>query len=215
MNPPPKVKICGITRPEDAETALRLGADFIGINLFSRSPRAVHAEEVPAIFEAVPAGKRVLVDVNPGTDVLEQHLRLGFDAFQLHCPHDLGLATLAGWAGLVGVEQLWLAPKVPPGEAFPQTALEFTNTILFDTYSQDPLVFGGTGKAADWGKFEEWRTLYAHKRWILAGGLGPENVRSALEQTSPDMVDFNSGVESAPGIKEPAKLKALFQILLA
>ncbi len=209
----PQIKICGITRSEDAEAALRLGADFIGLNVFSRSPRAVARERIPELFEAIPQGKRVLVDVNPGTDLLEQYRGLGFDAFQLHCPYDLGLATLAGWSGLVGAEALWLAPKIPPGESFPQTILEFANTILFDTFSQDPLVYGGTGKPADWGRFEEWRTLYAHKRWILAGGLGLDNIVEAMEQTTPDMVDFNSGVESTPGKKDPSKLEALFRNL--
>lgn len=210
----PKVKICGITRQEDAALALSLGADFLGVICFDRSPRCVAPEGVPELLEAIPSGRRVLVDVNPGTDQLDKYLEWGFDYFQLHCPYDLGLATLASWCGQVGgPERLWIAPKVPPEEPFPQAALEFADTVLYDTYSQDPLRFGGTGQTGDWERFESWRTLYQHKQWVLAGGLTPDNIGAALACATPDIVDFNSGVEQEPGRKDPEKLRRLFHRL--
>lgn len=212
MTVSPKVKVCGITRPEDAVAALELGVDFIGINLYERSQRYVAPSRVPDLLREIPEGRRVLVDVNPGTDELDAYLELGFDFFQLHCPYELGLATLASWSGQVGgAAKLWLAPRTPPGEPFPQAALEFADTLLVDTFSSDPLVHGGTGRAGNWEQFEIWRTLYQHKQWILAGGLGPDNIVDALEATTPDVIDVNSRVESEPGIKDPEKLRSLLK----
>ncbi len=211
MGARPPIKLCGVTREADAEHALALGVDYIGLNLFERSPRSVSPDRAKELMRFIPEGKRVLVDVNPGTDQLEQMLDLGFDVFQLHCPFDLDWATLASWAGQVGgPDRLWLAPKVPPEEPFPQACLEFVNTVLFDSYSNDPLVFGGTGRIGDWARFEEWRTLYQHKRWVLAGGLSPDNILAALASTSADVYDINSGVEDAPGVKNKEKLTLLF-----
>ena len=206
----PKVKVCGITREADAELALELGADYLGIILFERSPRAVDPSRLEALFTVIPEGKRVLVDVNSGTDTLGGLVGRGFDFCQIHCLPEIAMSTLAGWSGIVGPERLWLAPKVPPADPFPQATLEFADTIVYDSVSQDPLLFGGTGETSDWERFQEWSTLYGHKQWILAGGLKPENIAAALEATTPDIVDVNSGVESAPGKKDPARLRALF-----
>lgn len=213
MSDRPLIKICGITREADAKLALELGADFLGINLFERSPRYVDPGQVRELLKGIPKGKRVMIDVNSATDSLRGFMDLGFDFCQIHCLPEIAMSTLAAWSGIVGKENLWLAPKVPNGEPFPQTALEFADTVLYDSVSQDPLVFGGTGKTSDWERFQEWRTLYAHKRWGLAGGLSPENIREALDSTDPDIVDFNSGVESEPGKKDPQRLHALFESL--
>lgn len=205
-----QVKVCGITREADAELALELGADYLGIIVFERSPRAVDPARLEALFKIIPEGKRVLVDVNSGTDTLGEMMNWGFDFCQIHCLPEIAMSTLAAWSGIAGKERLWLAPKVPPGDPFPQATLEFTDTIVYDSVSQDPLIYGGTGETSDWERFQEWTTLYAHKQWVLAGGLKPENIAAALEATAPDIVDVNSGVESEPGKKDPARLRALF-----
>lgn len=214
MTERPQIKICGITRETDAEQALALGADFLGVIVWERSPRRVEAARAQELARAIPAGKRVLVSVNPGTEEVAEWRGWGFDFFQLHCPWDLDLATLAGWAGgLGGAGRLWLAPKLPPGEPFPQGALAFADTVVFDAFARDPLLFGGTGRQADWERAAELRTLYAHKRWVLAGGLHPGNVAEAWAAVRPDVLDVNSGVESVPGIKDEGKLRALFSAL--
>lgn len=204
----PLVKVCGITSPADAEMALELGVDYIGVILFAKSPRAVPMSRLAEIFSVVPEGKRVLVDVSTPTEVLSEYRNLPFDHFQMHFDLDVAIATVAAWAGIVGRERLWLAPRVPPQEAyFPQIIMEFADTLLVDTYAKE--AFGGTGRAGDWQRFIDWSTLYQHKRWILAGGLSPLNVTAALETTEPAMIDVNSGVESSPGVKDRAKLEAL------
>jgi phosphoribosylanthranilate isomerase len=207
-----KVKVCGITSPEAAEMALAAGADFIGIIIFPKSPRCVAPEKVPQILEAVPEGKRVLVDVATASDVLDRYRRWKFDFFQMHFPLEVSMASLATWTGLIGRSRLWAAPKIPPDEkSFPQIVLEFADTIVSDTYH--PAKFGGTGATGDWGKFQEWSTLYQHKNWVLAGGLNPQNAVEAVQSTAAEIIDLNSGVESAPGVKDPAKVKQLFENL--
>ncbi|MFP4282053.1 MAG: phosphoribosylanthranilate isomerase [Opitutales bacterium] len=205
----PEVKICGITRPEDAELALSLGADYIGIIVYENSPRAVPLNEVEELLKLIPEGKRVLVDVSTPTDVLAEYRSLPFDHFQIHFDLDIAVATVAAWSGLVGLERLWMAPRVPPQEAyFPQIIMEFAETVLVDSYAKEK--YGGTGKLGNWQRFVDWNTLYQHKRWVLAGGLGPETIGEALRVCQPDIVDVNSGVESEPGIKDEARLRALF-----
>ncbi|MGC9451227.1 MAG: phosphoribosylanthranilate isomerase [Oceanipulchritudo sp.] len=206
-----KVKVCGITRPEDAELALSLGARYIGIILYEKSPRAVPPERVPELLGAIPPGKRVLVDVAPGADRLETFLPLGFDAYQIHFDLNTSMASVAAWSGLVGQQALWAAPRIPPGEPhFPQILMEFADTILLDTYDKE--AYGGTGRAGrNWQRFLDCTLLYQHKNWILAGGLSPDNVREALDFTNAGTIDVNSGVEARPGIKDPEKLRRLFE----
>ncbi len=207
---PVTVKICGITRAADARRALELGADYLGVIVYEKSPRAVPLQQVPRLLEAIPPAKRVLVDVMPSVERLEQCLALGFAACQIHFDLEAPLSALAGWSGVAGADALWLAPRIPPEEeAFPQIIMEFADTILLDTYARD--AYGGTGKAgANWQRFLDCTLLYQHKRWILAGGLSPENIVEALRFTQAEWVDVNSGVESAPGIKDPARLELLF-----
>ncbi|MBK1857540.1 phosphoribosylanthranilate isomerase [Cerasicoccus arenae] len=211
MNSELKIKVCGLTRWEDAELALELGADYCGVIVYPKSPRAATRQQAWELCQRIPAGKRVMVDVNTGADELENWADLGFDHFQIHCDIDVNLATLAAWRGIVGKEQLWLAPKIPPGEAFPQTMLEFADTILVDAYHADK--YGGSGQTGNWELFAEWATLYAHKRFVLAGGLNPDNVTEAVRVSGAETADVNSGVESQPGIKDHAKLRALFAAL--
>lgn len=207
----PKLKICGITRPEDAELALSLGADFLGIIVYPKSPRCVQGAQLRELCQIIPPEKRVFVDVATGTDALEPYLDLGFAAFQIHFDLSIGMASLAAWMGLCGRDSLWLAPRIPPSEAyFPQIVMEFCDTILVDAFSAGQ--YGGTGHLADWQRFVDWSTLYQHKRWILAGGLSPEALPAAMQQTSAWCYDVNSGVELAPGLKCPTKLKQLFSV---
>lgn len=206
----PLIKICGVTSPEDARMALDLGADFVGLIIYEKSPRAVPPSVLPDLLKVIPRGKRVLVDVSTPSDVLAHYRELPFDHFQMHFDLDVAIATVAAWSGLVGKERLWLAPRVPPSEMyFPQIIMEFADTLLIDTYAKE--AYGGTGKAGDWQRFIDWSTLYQHKRWILAGGLSPENIEAALAATDASFVDVNSGVESSPGVKDRDKVVALME----
>ncbi|MBG30186.1 MAG: phosphoribosylanthranilate isomerase [Opitutae bacterium] len=209
----PEIKVCGITRPEDATFALTEGADFLGFILYHKSPRRVTLQEALALFDAaeVPKEKRVAVDVNPNPSHLSQLKKEGFSLFQLHFPFDLPRARIGEWVQAVGSENLWLAPKLRPGESFPEDLTTFASSFLIDGFSPD--AYGGTGQSADWNQFAEWRNSWADKDWILAGGLSPENVSQAVAISGASRVDANSGVESAPGIKDAAKIRAFFASL--
>lgn len=211
MSRPVEMKICGMTREQDIEKALELGADYIGVIVYPKSPRGVSLERAEGLVEYIPAGKRVVVDVNAGTDELERYKDAGFDHFQIHCDYEIGLASLAGWSGIVGFSRLWIVPRIPPGEPFPQVALEFADTVMIDSFSKQ--AHGGTGRVGDWEQFNAWQTLYQHKRWGLAGGLNPDNIVAARDETAADILDANSGVEAEPGVKDPARLTRLFAAL--
>lgn len=207
---PTRVKVCGITRREDAESALSLGADYLGINVYGPSPRSVPVEKIPELLKVIPPGKRVLIDVATPSDQLESYLSLGFDAYQIHFDLDIAMASVAAWAGLVGQQALWVAPRIPHDEMhFPQVLMEFADTILLDAYS--PKAYGGTGRSGEnWQRFLDCTLLYQHKGWILAGGLSPENIREALNFTQAEIIDVNSGVERSPGVKDPGRMRQFF-----
>jgi phosphoribosylanthranilate isomerase len=191
------VKICGITRVEDAEAAAAAGADWIGLNFWPRSRRHVRRELARAIVAALPGDvRKVGVFVNqPRPHVLELALELGLDLVQLHGDetpadaHALGRPVLravrvSGAADLVGLDA-W------PGEH-----------ILLDAAQ---VGYGGGGQAFDWALL---RDLPATgKRIILAGGLEPDNVAEAVRRVRPAGVDVASGVERAPGVKDHDKLR--------
>jgi len=208
-----QVKVCGITRVEDAELALSLGAKYIGTIAYRKSPRAVDPERMMELLRVVPAGKRVLVDVAPEPDAVRKYIDMGFDRFQFHFDLNIPMAAISAWSELVGSEALWLAPRIPSLiPVFPQILMEFAETIVLDAYDRHS--YGGTGVAGqNWQRFLDCTVLYQHKRWILAGGLSPENVREALEFTEAEIIDINSGVESEPGIKSVDKLNLLFSLV--
>lgn len=204
----PRVKVCGITRPEDGRLAISLGASYLGFIHYARSPRAIDLETYADLNHALPDSFRVLVDVRPDLDTLKQQVAAGFDFFQIHFadPHDA--AYLSAVSELVGFERLWLAPKLPPEVMFPESLFEFAETFLIDTYRKDG--FGGSGRIGDWDGFRNLKEDYPEKTWILAGGLAPDNIVKALDVAAPSIVDVSSGLESSPGIKSAEKLKAFF-----
>lgn len=208
----PKVKICGITREEDARTCLVAGAQWIGINLYEPSPRSVSLLRAEELFKALPLGMRVLVDVAPGLDKLESCRLAGFDVFQLHFNLDLSAEIIRAWSELVGRKNLWLAPKLPPQEAFPVNLLEFSDTIVLDAYAKD--AFGGTGRTGNWHLFKGLKLAHPDTNWVLAGGLKPDNLLEAVRSTGAEIVDLNSGIETGPGIKDPVLLQSAFDVLL-
>src|SRR5690606_18750652 len=114
---------------------------------------------------------------------------------------------LEAWSARVGRDNLWLAPKLPPEEELPSAVLAAAGTILVDTYHKAG--YGGSGLTGDWATFARRQAAHPGHRWILAGGLGPDNIGAALAASGARQIDANSGVESAPGMKDHAKLKAL------
>ena len=211
MNQDVKIKLCGMTREEDVELALSLGADFLGFIVYPKSPRGLSFERAVELAAVVPEGRRVIVDVETSPDDLQRYCDAGFDRFQVHATLPIDEQRLEGWSEIALRDRLWLAPRVSPTDVFPESVLNYADTILLDTYSKDQV--GGTGHTGDFGRFAGLKQQFEDTQWILAGGLNPSNVLDAVMRSTADRVDVNSGVESAPGIKNPEKLRELFRVL--
>ncbi len=194
------LKVCGITRAEDAVAAAEIGADWLGFIFYPPSPRNLLREQYTALQPKLPAVKKTAVSVEPTPVELAQLAAMGFDAFQIHFAHTTPVHRIGAWAETVGLSRLWLAPKLPPGEDVKPEWLPFAPNFLLDTFHADK--FGGTGQTGDWSKFKRHTAAHPDKTWILSGGLNPENIAAAVTATGARFVDINSGVESAPGLKD-------------
>jgi phosphoribosylanthranilate isomerase len=198
-----RVKICGITTPEDARLAAELGAHAIGLNFFPESPRSISPYAARNILrELPPFVAPVGIFVNWAAEpviVLSQALRLA--AAQLH--GDETPQTVAEVAKKIPVIKALHIEKgsAPAGLPRHRAATAF----LLDAAHAG--LFGGTGATINW---QVARTLAQSHRIILAGGLTPENVAEAIRTVRPYAVDVASGVESLPGKKDPSKLRAFF-----
>lgn len=206
-----RLKVCGLTSLVDAEAADHCGADFLGFILYARSPRCVSLNQYRAMAARLPARKKVAVTVAPSADELAGLQEAGFDFFQVHFGANVAESRLAEWSRQVGKDRLWLAPKLPPATDVSPAARSAANYIVMDTYQAAG--FGGSGQTGDWGRFARHRTAFPDSIWILAGGLNADNIGTAVEQSGARFVDVNSGVESAPGIKDPAKLREFARAL--
>jgi phosphoribosylanthranilate isomerase len=201
-----RLKVCGLTTADDAVAAAGIGADFLGFILYPKSPRYLPLACFADLKPRLPALPKVAVMVSPSPEELEAALGAGFDFVQIHFPVT-DFAAVRAASERVGVARLWLAPKLPPDQELSDALLTLADTWLLDAYRADR--FGGTGHTGDWTKFRRYREAHPEKTWMLAGGLSPENAAAAVAATGTRVIDVNSGVESAPGRKDPAKLVAL------
>lgn len=205
-----RLKVCGITSLVDAEAADAVGADYLGFILHPASPRFVPLAQFAAMQARLPDRPKVAVMVTPDAAALSQAAATGFDFFQIHFPANEAKSAVAASAQL-GHGRVWFAPRLAPGEQIDDELLSLADTWLLDTYRADG--FGGSGRTGDWAGFRRYREKFVRQTWVLAGGLGPENIRAALDSTGARFVDVNSGVEQSPGLKDPAKLAALRRAL--
>lgn len=192
------VKICGITREDQAHEIVAAGADALGVNLWEKSKRHLPLAEarrwLPALRGEIYL---VAVVVNPPAALLDEIVRAEvFDAIQFHGDETPEIVMGAAARGVDVIKAL----QVRDAESLDEIAKFPCETILLDAYN--PGLYGGGGTAFPWALMNAARERYPEKRFILAGGLTPENVREAVEQTCADAVDVASGVESAPGIKD-------------
>jgi len=208
-----QVKICGLTSLADALAADKIGADYSGFILWPKSPRFVSLETFSEISTKLPGRKKVAVMVEPSMSNLLQAKAAGFDRVQIHFRHTMPLTRVREWSDLVGVKKLWLAPKLPPEIDVSPEWLRLADAFLLDTFDANPGQFGGTGKVSDWEKFIRHRIGNPDNLWILTGGLSPENVANALDETGAHFVDVNSGVEASPGVKDHEKLQELMHAM--
>lgn len=202
-----RLKVCGLTSLVDADAADAVGADYLGFIFYPKSPRGITLTHYHAMKDRLPPRRKVAVMVEPGLTELDPVLRAGFDFVQIHFKTSTPLALLREWSELVGSVRLWLAPKLEPAADSSPGLLPLTETFLLDTFHAEK--FGGTGETGDWAKFKRHREAHPAKTWILSGGLKPDNVAAAVAATGAKFLDVNSGVELSPGVKDPAKLKAL------
>jgi phosphoribosylanthranilate isomerase len=191
------VKICGITRPRDAEIACREGADAIGLNFWSGSKRFVEDGQAREILAAVKPGVlKVGVFVNPHPLAVSESLSgLGLDLIQFH-----GDESPRAWSELPG-DQIIRAVRVADHGSLVGAEGWNPRYFLYDAFCQG---YGGAGKTAPW----EIVATGGRRPFLLAGGLDAQNVAAAISAVRPDGVDVSSGVESSPGIKDEAKLVA-------
>jgi phosphoribosylanthranilate isomerase len=191
-----KVKICGITSAEDARMVADAGASAIGLNFFARSPRYLRLEEAEAISAEVPPHIcRVGVFVDADRDeVARIAVRVGLHALQFHGNENAEYCR--GWD-----RKVIKAVRARDAETVRTAASYPVDFVLVDAYVEG--LVGGTGRLARW----DWLTDIDRERLIVAGGLTPENVADAVRQLRPVAVDVASGVESAPGRKDPALVR--------
>lgn len=201
-----RVKVCGITRPEDAELAARLGAAWVGFVFWPRSPRCVEPAAARAILAGLPphvGGVGVFVDRAPA-EVNEIADEVGLAAVQLH-GHESPEACRQCRRRVI--KAVRLSDGAGGGGDDPDAVWPGA-TLLVDAF--DPVRMGGTGKPADWNRATQ---VARRRRLLLAGGLRPGNVAEAVRRVAPYGVDVSSGVESRPGVKDPSLLRAFFAAL--
>jgi phosphoribosylanthranilate isomerase len=192
------IKICGVTTPEDAAMVIAAGANAIGVNLWPGSKRYVAPEAARAVLAVVPAGVLkvgVFVDPADPEEVAWQMEVLGLDRAQLH-----GDERAADFA-MFDPTQIVRAVRVCDAASFEAAAGWQPALWLYDAFVDG---FGGGGVPAPWPLIAR----YARRPFLLAGGLTSDNVGAAIQATGPDGVDVASGVESRPGVKDPAKVTA-------
>lgn len=191
------IKICGVTRPEDAAFAARQGAAAIGLNFWRGSKRFVEDPRAREIIAALPPHVlKVGVFVNAHPLVVTETLaELRLDMVQLHGDEKVG-----SWSDIPS-KRIVRAIRVYD-EASMKDALAWDPAFfIYDAHTPS---FGGAGVTAPWGLIASG----ARRPFLLAGGLRPENVAEAIHAVKPDGVDAASGVESAPGIKDHRKIEA-------
>lgn len=194
-----KVKICGVTRVQDAEAAVQLGADMVGLNFHAPSPRCITLQRAREIRDAIGGrAKLVGVFVNAARDFIEERVAvLKLDLIQFHGDEDE--SALAGWpVPVIRALRLRASEHL---DAIKHTRADF---VLLDTF--DSKLYGGTGRARRLADLNGCDL----SRAFISGGLNAVNVAAAAA-LHPYAVDVASGVESQPGIKDRAKLRSFIR----
>lgn len=195
----PRIKICGITRPQDAQIAAELGADAIGLVFFSGSKRNIDIATAQTIVRVLPPFVSIVaLFVNETAERIQEILaQVPIDILQFHGDETPEFCRQFQRPYLKAVRVQNAADVQAAMQNYPDA-----RAVLFDAYVEGE--YGGTGHAFNWHMLPE--NLAGH--WILSGGLNPENVAQALKITRAQAVDISSGVESSAGIKDATKIAA-------
>ncbi len=201
-----RIKICGITRPEDAQVAVAHGADAIGLVFYANSPRAVNPGQAEEILRVVPPFvSTVALFVDEQASVIEGIMSaLPIDMLQFHGEESADFCEQFRRPYLKAL-------RVKPGLDLVEAAAPYGSArgLLLDSWQEG--VPGGTGKTFEWGLAESLREHAV----VLAGGLSAANVGEAIARLAPAGVDVSGGVESAPGIKDAGRIKEFISAVRA
>jgi len=204
-----RIKICGITCREDAALAIKAGADAIGLNFFSGSPRCVTVEKARDIAASLQGRARAVgVFVNaPAAEIRKTAQEVGLDLVQLH--GDEQPADLQSLSGLAVMRAFRVGTDLGPVATYLDQCHQrrcVPRMVLLDALQAGQ--YGGTGARLDWEAVRRDRSKLRGEPLVLAGGLTPDNVAAAIAAVRPWGVDVASGVEASPGKKSPAAVEA-------
>jgi phosphoribosylanthranilate isomerase len=214
------VKICGMTRLQDAELAAGLGASALGFVFWPGSPRYVAPDSARFIAASVPAPVvkvGVFVD-QPVGEVARIIDHVGLDAAQLHGHESPEYCrelqrelqyVVSGFSRTSG-RTITVIKSIGITDNGSAAIAEYDPDVVLLVDAHDPERFGGTGKVVNWDAARE---IAATRSTILAGGLNAANIKLAVRTVQPYGVDVSSGVESAPGLKDPNRLRTFFEAL--
>jgi phosphoribosylanthranilate isomerase len=204
-----RIKFCGLTRACDVDTAVSLECDYVGV-IFAGGPRNRTLDQASAILEGAPRAQRVGVFGAPDPEMLERYVAsVPLSIAQLHSnasPRSIAAARGAG------MTEVWAVAAIRDG-VLPETAAELfqcADAVVLDTGATDGL--GGTGRSFDWAAVARAiEKVDRRARLVVAGGLTPYNVVQAIQCLKPEVVDVSSGVESAPGVKDPILMRRFIE----
>lgn len=207
-----RIKICGITQPEQGQEIAKLGATALGFICVRQSPRFVTPEQIRTIIQHVslhPEIDRIGVFANADLEDIVQTVNIsGLNGVQLHgdeLPEFCDRLRV-----LLPQVEIIKALRIRSLDTLNQAAdyREHVDAVLLDAYH--PTKLGGTGTTLNWQNLREFKPK---QPWFLSGGLAPDNILDALETVQPHGIDLSSSVERSPGDKDLAKVAALFQQL--
>lgn len=211
----PRVKICGLTRHQDVDAAIRAGVHYLGFMLAEKSSRKLSLDQANALSEyAKDRAKRVVITVNASTEMLRSIMQtIGPDYIQFH--GDETPEFIAKFSKNYAVRTIKAVP-IENDEDMKQAEIYSgaCDFLLYDAkptqtlQDNDNVARGGHGITFDWNILKQ---APLPKIWALAGGLNPDNAAKAIELTNAPILDLSSGVESAPGIKDPDKINAFMK----
>lgn len=205
-----QVKICGLSTPDQVRWAVEAGARYVGFVFFAKSRRNVSIETASALALDVPPGvAKVALVVNPDDALLDEiTARMPVDMLQLHGGESPErVAEIRARTGLPVMKALGIATADDLDKL--ETYAPVADMLLVDAKPpKDAALPGGMGVPFDWTLLQG---VHVQRPWMLAGGLTPQNVALAVRLTGAPIVDVSSGVESAPGVKDEALIRAFME----